>query len=99
MPASPHTASEPRWFKSSYSGGNTTECLECANVAHGALIRDSKHDHRGPIVSIGSEAWGRFIGALSGAHDQAGAACHSDAAKKLFGKTLTSWSSGRATPF
>ncbi|WOT36617.1 DUF397 domain-containing protein [Streptomyces coeruleorubidus] len=68
MSASPLTHSEPRWFKSSYSGGNTTECLECANVAHGALIRDSKYGQRGPIVSVGSEAWGRFIGALSSAN-------------------------------
>ncbi|GGW26718.1 DUF397 domain-containing protein [Streptomyces caelestis] len=74
MPASPQTASEPRWFKSSYSGGNTTECLECAYVAHGALIRDSKHHQQGPIVSIGREAWCRFVGALSSAPDQAGAA-------------------------
>jgi hypothetical protein len=72
MPASPLTASEPRWFKSSYSGGNTTECLECAYVAHGALIRDSKYRQRGPIVSVGSEAWCRFIGALSSAPDHAG---------------------------
>ncbi|MFH9004560.1 DUF397 domain-containing protein [Streptomyces afghaniensis] len=87
MPASPLTHSEPRWFKSSYSGGNTTECLECANVAHGALIRDSKYDHRGPIVSIGSEAWGRFISTLSGTQDQADTASHGDAAKKLNGKS------------
>ncbi|MFD6170899.1 DUF397 domain-containing protein [Streptomyces coeruleorubidus] len=75
MPASPLTASESRWFKSSYSGGNTTECLECAYVAHSALIRDSKHYHqRGPIVSVGREAWLRFISALSSAQDQAGSA-------------------------
>lgn len=74
MPASPLTASQLRWFKSSYSGGNTTECLECAYVEHGALIRDSKYHRWGPIVSVGSEAWFRFIGALSSAQDQAGAA-------------------------
>jgi hypothetical protein len=74
MPASPQTASQPRWFKSSHSGGNTTECLECAYVAHGALIRDSKYHQRGPVVSVGSEAWCLFIGALSSAQGQAGAA-------------------------
>jgi hypothetical protein len=74
MPASTLTASEPRWFKSSYSGGNTTECLECAYVAHGALIRDSKYHPRGPIVAVGSKAWSRFISALSSAQDQAGCA-------------------------
>ncbi|MEU0388560.1 DUF397 domain-containing protein [Streptomyces chartreusis] len=73
MPASPQTTSEPRWFKSSYSGGNTTECLECASVAQGALIRDSKYQQRGPVVSFGSAAWGRFINALSSAQEQADA--------------------------
>ncbi len=56
--------SEPRWFKSSYSGGNTTECVECAYVAESALIRDSKNQ-RGPIISVGSEAWLRFVSGVS----------------------------------
>jgi hypothetical protein len=64
MSAGPLTASGPGWFKSSHSGGNTTECLECAYVTHGALIRDSKRA-RGPVVSIGNEAWRCFIGAVS----------------------------------
>ncbi|MEV0244183.1 DUF397 domain-containing protein [Streptomyces sp. NPDC050674] len=67
MSAGSQIASEPRWFKSSYSGANTTECLECAYVVSGTLIRDSKRSS-GPVVSVGSGAWRCFIGAIS-AHD------------------------------
>ncbi|MEU9222903.1 DUF397 domain-containing protein [Streptomyces massasporeus] len=63
MPAAPQTNSQLRWFKSSYSGGNATECLECSYGANGALIRDSKIS-TGPIVSVGSDAWRCFIGAI-----------------------------------
>ncbi|MGI5369718.1 DUF397 domain-containing protein [Streptomyces iakyrus] len=66
MSAVLQTASEPNWFKSSYSGGNTTECVECSYVANGALIRDSKIS-RGPIVHVGNEAWRCFIQAMSSA--------------------------------
>ncbi|MFD8448690.1 DUF397 domain-containing protein [Streptomyces coelicoflavus] len=51
---------EPRWFKSSYSGGSGTECVECAYMARGALIRDSKRID-GPILSATPTAWRRFI--------------------------------------
>ncbi|GHJ02932.1 toxin [Streptomyces olivaceus] len=51
---------EPRWFKSSYSGGSGTECVECAQVSHGALIRDSKCGN-GPILSVRPRAWRRFV--------------------------------------
>ncbi|EFL32407.1 predicted protein [Streptomyces viridochromogenes DSM 40736] len=64
MPARPQSASEPGWFKSSYSGGNTTECLECANLANGVLIRDSKNPW-GPALAIGSRAWRSFVSAVS----------------------------------
>ncbi|MFE6195639.1 DUF397 domain-containing protein [Streptomyces sp. NPDC057838] len=65
MPTGPQIASEPEWFKSSYSGANTTECVECAYVSGAALIRDSK-DTGGPIVCVGFEAWRRFVGAAPG---------------------------------
>ncbi|MEV5983469.1 DUF397 domain-containing protein [Streptomyces sp. NPDC052051] len=63
MPAGPRPASKPLWFKSSYSGGNTTECVECAYVPHGALIRDSKLK-RGPVVVVGGKAWRCFVAAV-----------------------------------
>ncbi|WP_405537211.1 DUF397 domain-containing protein [Streptomyces sp. NBC_00075] len=51
------------WFKSSYSGGSGTECVECARMADGTLVRDSKHG-RGPVVAVRGQAWQVFIGAL-----------------------------------
>ncbi|MFJ9018402.1 DUF397 domain-containing protein [Streptomyces sp. NPDC102259] len=62
MSAGPQPASEPVWFKSSYSGGNTTECVEAAFVPAGVLVRDSKTPH-GPRVSVSADAWTRFMGA------------------------------------
>ncbi|WP_329217731.1 DUF397 domain-containing protein [Streptomyces sp. NBC_01485] len=58
----PQPPSEPVWFKSSYSGGNTTECVETAAVPAGVLVRDSKAPD-GPWVSVSAEAWSRFVGA------------------------------------
>ncbi|MPY59151.1 DUF397 domain-containing protein [Streptomyces spongiae] len=48
------------WFKSSYSGGSGTECVEVAPVPAGILIRDSKKP-QGPHVAVSAEAWGRFM--------------------------------------
>ncbi|MEU9958121.1 DUF397 domain-containing protein [Streptomyces sp. NPDC050982] len=48
------------WFKSSHSGGNTTECLEAAFVLAGVLIRDSKrpeHSH----LTVSAKAWADFL--------------------------------------
>ncbi|MDU0254140.1 DUF397 domain-containing protein [Streptomyces sp. PU10] len=56
-------AAAPLWFKSSYSGGNTTECVECAYLSHGALIRDSKHAD-GPRLRVQSQTWRRFVGSV-----------------------------------
>ncbi|MBZ6230105.1 DUF397 domain-containing protein [Streptomyces olivaceus] len=54
---------ELRWFKSSYSGGSGTECVECAYVSHGALIRDSKCNG-GPILNVRPQAWLRFVASV-----------------------------------
>ncbi|MEH0521939.1 DUF397 domain-containing protein [Streptomyces stelliscabiei] len=53
---------QPVWRKSSYSGANTTECLETALVPAGVLIRDSKRPE-GPHVAVAAAAWGRFVAA------------------------------------
>ncbi|WP_405908374.1 MULTISPECIES: DUF397 domain-containing protein [unclassified Streptomyces] len=50
----------PLWFKSSYSGGSGTECVECAYTSEGTLVRDSKA-RTGPIVAVQSHAWRTFI--------------------------------------
>jgi hypothetical protein len=63
MPARSSAFHELAWFKSSYSGANTTECVECAHVPYGVLIRDSK-DADGSVVSVGAGAWRFFVAGL-----------------------------------
>ncbi|MFH8799323.1 DUF397 domain-containing protein [Streptomyces sp. NPDC017936] len=60
MSVGPQPISEPAWFKSSYSGGNATECVEAAFVPEGVLVRDSKV-LGGPRVSLSAEAWVKFL--------------------------------------
>ncbi|MFC4500459.1 MULTISPECIES: DUF397 domain-containing protein [Streptomyces] len=60
MSAGPQPASEPVWFKSSYSGGNTTECVETAFTPDRVQVRDSKVPG-GPSFSVAAEAWRRFL--------------------------------------
>ncbi|GAA0471847.1 DUF397 domain-containing protein [Streptomyces olivaceiscleroticus] len=54
------------WFKSTYSTADGPDCVEVsvANAGDTVLIRDSKDPSGGP-VSVGSEAWGAFIGAIT----------------------------------
>ncbi|QHY95698.1 hypothetical protein SSPS47_11270 [Streptomyces sp. S4.7] len=51
------------WFKSSYSGGNATECVEAAHLAHAFAVRDSKCP-AGPCLAFSTGSWGGFIDAL-----------------------------------
>lgn len=51
---------EPVWFKSSYSGGNATECVEAAFVSSRVLVRDSKRP-QGSHMSVPAEAWVKFV--------------------------------------
>jgi hypothetical protein len=48
------------WFKSSYSGGNATECVEAAFISTGVRIRDSKQP-LGPCLAVSAEAWSSFV--------------------------------------
>ncbi|MFI1175007.1 DUF397 domain-containing protein [Streptomyces melanogenes] len=61
----PETApvQQPTWFKSSYSGGNETECVEAAFIAPGTAIRDSKHP-TGPRLQFSAPSWEAFVTAL-----------------------------------
>ena len=54
-------ASEPAWFKSSYSSGpDGDSCVEIA-VAPGAVhIRDSKNT-TGPRLAVAPTAWADFV--------------------------------------
>ncbi|MEU1893137.1 DUF397 domain-containing protein [Streptomyces pristinaespiralis] len=61
MKRSDHT---PSWRKSSYSGGNSGECLE-VDAAHPSAVpvRDSKRPS-GPAVAFGPAAWAAFSTAV-----------------------------------
>ncbi|MDQ1038406.1 hypothetical protein QFZ75_004822 [Streptomyces sp. V3I8] len=54
---------ESRWFKSSYSGGSGTECVECNHVADRLRVRDSKRVD-GPVVAVRIQTWRAFVRAL-----------------------------------
>ncbi|MFI1102479.1 DUF397 domain-containing protein [Streptomyces melanogenes] len=54
---------QPTWFKSSYSGGNETECVEAAFAVPGTAIRDSKRT-TGPHLRFSDRAWEVFVAAL-----------------------------------
>ncbi|WP_406169586.1 DUF397 domain-containing protein [Streptomyces sp. NBC_00996] len=53
----------PSWFKSSYSGGSGTECLECVHTRDETLVRDSKCDG-GPVLIVRGQAWRAFTEAV-----------------------------------
>ncbi|MFB7419688.1 DUF397 domain-containing protein [Streptomyces sp. NPDC056121] len=58
----------PMWRKSSYSGGESGQCLEVSDhaVAAHVPVRDSKNPH-GPAVVFTSGAWTAFLGAVKAA--------------------------------
>jgi len=60
MPAESRPATDHAWFKSSYSGANTTECVEAAFVPSGVLVRDSKRAE-GSCMTVSAVAWARFV--------------------------------------
>ncbi|MET9850186.1 DUF397 domain-containing protein [Streptomyces ossamyceticus] len=60
MSADPQLAPEPTWFKSSYSGANTTECVEAAFIPSGVLIRDSKRPAHA-LLEVSADAWTGFL--------------------------------------
>lgn len=53
-------ASSPQWFKSSYSGGSGTECVECTRVDGGVWVRDSKW-RGGPVLAVTNAAWQALV--------------------------------------
>jgi hypothetical protein len=55
--------SRHQWFKSTYSGGSGTECVECAQAESVALVRDSKCED-GPVIVVQHQAWRSFVDAL-----------------------------------
>ncbi|MGW0954698.1 DUF397 domain-containing protein [Streptomyces sp. NPDC002545] len=60
MSVGPRPVPELVWFKSSYSGGNATECVEAAFAPSGVLVRDSKRpEHR--HLTVSEAAWASFV--------------------------------------
>lgn len=55
------------WFKSSYSGGNETECVEAAFDGSGASIRDSTRPYDGRL-HVRSASWADFVDCLRSGH-------------------------------
>ena len=52
------------WFKSSYSGGSGTECVEAGFLGdHRTAVRDSKQPG-GPVLTFTDRAWEAFLGGV-----------------------------------
>ncbi|WP_328633324.1 DUF397 domain-containing protein [Streptomyces sp. NBC_00356] len=60
MQGGPALPAARTWFKSSYSGANTTECVEACLVVDGIAIRDSKAP-AGNVATFGARPWGDFL--------------------------------------
>ncbi|MBL1109618.1 DUF397 domain-containing protein [Streptomyces sp. 5-8] len=65
--ASAGDASEPVWFKSSYSDGNEGDsCVEVATTPGTIHVRDSKYRDTSPLLALTPEAWAGFVAYASG---------------------------------
>ncbi|MFK0142019.1 DUF397 domain-containing protein [Streptomyces murinus] len=61
-----HTASTlTGWYKSSYSGGGQSNCLEVAPGHPSVPVRDSKNTS-GPALLFSVDSWAAFVGAVKG---------------------------------
>jgi hypothetical protein len=58
-----NNAVDKTWFKSSYSGGGTSECIETAFLPSAVAVRDST-DPSGPRLEFASGAWTSFVDAI-----------------------------------
>ncbi len=61
----PDASVVPGWRKSSYSGGESGQCLEVNDACHGACVpvRDSKNP-TGPAIVFSPTAWTTFVAAV-----------------------------------
>ncbi|MCX4533509.1 DUF397 domain-containing protein [Streptomyces sp. NBC_01669] len=53
--------SDLNWFKSSYSGEGSGNCIEVATCPHTVHVRDSK-DLTVPALALSPTAWTAFLG-------------------------------------
>jgi hypothetical protein len=51
------------WRKSSYSGGNSSNCVECGTSAKGVLVRDTTN-RDGCTLTVSASAWSKFTSAI-----------------------------------
>lgn len=51
------------WRKSSYSGGNGSDCVEVGGTERAVLVRDTK-DRAGAALTFGPDAWRRFAATI-----------------------------------
>ncbi|WP_405751744.1 DUF397 domain-containing protein [Streptomyces sp. NBC_00012] len=61
---------QAHWFKSSYSGGSGTECVEVSDLTAVIGVRDSTRP-RGAQLTVQRSAWNEFVRSLrSSAHQE-----------------------------
>ena len=60
------TDSPVTWRKSTYSGGNGSNCVEVGHTASLVLVRDTK-DRAGAVLAIAPDAWRRFAASMKDA--------------------------------
>ncbi|MFI2357730.1 DUF397 domain-containing protein [Streptomyces anulatus] len=53
-------STELNWFKSSYSGENSGNCIEVATCPHTVHVRDSK-DLTVPALAVSPTTWASFV--------------------------------------
>ena len=53
------TDSPVTWRKSTYSGGNGSDCVEVGQTVGRVLVRDTK-DRAGAVLALSPQAWRRF---------------------------------------
>ncbi|WP_326694734.1 DUF397 domain-containing protein [Streptomyces sp. NBC_01387] len=54
------TATELKWFKSSYSASNSNDCVEIAVAPAVVHVRDSK-DRGGACLGFARDPWAEFV--------------------------------------
>ncbi|MDO0937560.1 DUF397 domain-containing protein [Streptomyces sp. DG2A-72] len=54
------STTELAWFKSSYSGDSSSDCVEVATCPTTIHIRDSKNA-TGPQLALSPTAWNEFV--------------------------------------
>jgi hypothetical protein len=57
------------WVKSSYSGGQSADCVEIAALPGGGrAVRDSK-DQDGPMLTLSARQWAELVKSVLGPQD------------------------------